>query len=197
MDNFNPALTSIQVNVAENRTPNSPLDPFRKLQEAFASLIYAFGGSSFKTYGGCLFRGSYGAVLPTSLPTNPDNSLVISAAGLRPYSASNPATNTIAISPNLFTNPTLFLHLPHLATGSYYINFSIPLLSIIGLNSMDKLLPTRSINSLQLQVMTSPLLPVVSYCTAVATQPGISAPVIHQFVLNMRYIDVGDARVFT
>ena len=99
MDNFNPALTSVQVNIAGNRIPNRPLDPSRKPQEAFSSLIQAFGGASYKNYGGCLFRGSYGATLP-ALPSNPDNSLVILASGLRAYSASNSTNNTIAISPN-------------------------------------------------------------------------------------------------
>lgn len=84
------------------------------------------------------------------------------------------------------------IDLPHAATGTYSMNFAIPLLSIIGLNGGDKLLPIGSIGNLQLQVQTSNVLPVASYCTAVTTQPVITAPSLSEFTLNMKYIDVGD-----
>ena len=89
------------------------------------------------------------------------------------------------------TNTMTGIDLPHAATNISYFNFCIPLCSIIGLNC-DKLIPVGYLQNLQLQLQTANILPVASYCTAVATQPVISAPVLDQFTLNMKYIDVGD-----
>jgi hypothetical protein len=86
-------------------------------------------------------------------------------------------------------NTTTGLDLP-LAVGTYYFNFAVPLISIIGLNT-DKLIPVGAIQNLQLQMMTANVLPVSTYCTALTTSAVWSAPVLDQFSLNMRYIDVG------
>lgn len=90
------------------------------------------------------------------------------------------------------TNSSTGIDLPWSTAGTYYYNFAVPLISIIGLNS-DKLIPVGVIQNLQLQMMTANVLPVGSFCTsgALTTQPVISAPVLDQFTLNMRYIDVG------
>ena len=89
------------------------------------------------------------------------------------------------------TNTNAGIDLPHVSANTYYFNFAIPLISIIGLNTENKLIPVGSIQNLQLQIMTSQVLPYASHCTAVVTQPVISAPVLDQFSLNMRYIDIG------
>lgn len=78
-----------------------------------------------------------------------------------------------------------------LAAGTYYYNFCVPLLSIIGLNS-DKLIPVGAIQNLQLQMMTAAQVPVAFFGGSVAhTSGSISAPVLDQFSLNMKYVDIG------
>lgn len=85
------------------------------------------------------------------------------------------------------------LNLGHTGTTTYRYNFSIPLLSVIGINGGDKLLPIGSLNNLQIQLTTANQHPIASYCTAVATQPVFSTGVtLDNFSLNMKYIDVGD-----
>lgn len=77
------------------------------------------------------------------------------------------------------------------ATGNFYYNFSIPLISVIGLNSPDKLFPIGSLNNLQLQMQTSSLLPFASYTNATLTAGGVMNVTLDQFSLNMKYIDIG------
>ena len=95
----------------------------------------------------------------------------------------------VSISMGSDTNSQTGIDLP-LAAGTYYFNFAVPLISIIGLNT-DKLIPVGAIQNLQLQMMTANVLPVATYCTALTTSAVWSAPVLDQFSLNMRYIDVG------
>ena len=79
------------------------------------------------------------------------------------------------------------------ATVPIRVNFSIPLLSFIGINCPDKLFPIGSVNNLQLQLQTASLYPLVSYCTVVpTTMPTIGGFTLSEFSLNMKYIDVGD-----
>ena len=78
------------------------------------------------------------------------------------------------------------------AVNTYRYNFNIPLCSIIGYNS-DKLFPIGSINNLQLQMVTAQNLPLVSFCTAVTTQPVFTGGFkLSEFQLNLKYLDVGD-----
>lgn len=78
------------------------------------------------------------------------------------------------------------------ATGTFRYNFSIPLLSVIGVNT-DKFFPVGSVNNLQLQMTTASLIPIITYCSAVATPITLTgAPTLSEFRLNMKYIDVGD-----
>lgn len=79
-------------------------------------------------------------------------------------------------------------------TGTFYWNFSIPLLSIIGLNlanTSNKLLPVGSIGNLMLRMTTSNQLPFSSYCTAVTTQP-VYTVALDNFNLNLTYVNIGD-----
>ena len=77
--------------------------------------------------------------------------------------------------------------------GTYRYSFCLPLLSVIGINTSDKLFPVGSVNNLQLILGTANICPVVTYCTTVPTaQPVIGAFTLSEFVLNMKYIDVGD-----
>ena len=79
-----------------------------------------------------------------------------------------------------------------LAAQTYRYNFSIPLLSMIGINS-DKLFPVGMLNNLQLQMTTATLLPIVNYCTVVTTNPVFSTNfTLSEFSLNLKYIDIGE-----
>ena len=82
------------------------------------------------------------------------------------------------------------------ATGTFYYNFSVPLISIIGINTAGtsgKLFPVGSVSNLLLRLQTTSLLPFASYCTVAA--PGVQ-PVFNvtldNFNLNMTYINIGD-----
>lgn len=78
------------------------------------------------------------------------------------------------------------------AAGAYRFNFCIPLISLIGLNT-EKYFPIGSVNNMQLQLTTANLCPIVTYCTAVATNATLTvAPTLSEFRLNMKYLDVGD-----
>jgi hypothetical protein len=78
------------------------------------------------------------------------------------------------------------------AAAAYRFNFCIPLISLIGL-STEKFFPIGSVNNMQLQLTTANLCPIVTYCTAVATNATLTvAPTLSEFRLNMKYLDVGD-----
>lgn len=70
------------------------------------------------------------------------------------------------------------IELPHANTGTFYFTFTIPLMCILGQSTHDKWLPVGLMQNLQLFLNTASQLPVASYCTAVTTQPVISAPVL-------------------
>ena len=84
----------------------------------------------------------------------------------------------------------------------YRMNFTIPLLCLIGCNSIDKFFIGKtissakesigSINNLQLQLQTANIMPIVSFCTIAPTLLTINAFSLSDFSLNMKYIDVGD-----
>lgn len=97
----------------------------------------------------------------------------------------------ISVAMGADTNTANGIELAHSATGSYRYNFCLPLLSIIGAGS-DKFFPIGAVNNMQLQMTTANLMPLVSYCTAITTQPAFSAFTLSEFTLNMKYIDVGD-----
>jgi hypothetical protein len=98
----------------------------------------------------------------------------------------------ITIGMGTDTNGANGIDLAHASTGTYRYNFSIPLLSMIGINS-DKLFPVGMVNNLQLQMITSTLLPIVAYCTAITTNPVFSQNfTLSEFSLNMKYVDIGD-----
>lgn len=79
-----------------------------------------------------------------------------------------------------------------MAATSYKYNFSIPLLSMIGINS-DKLFPVGMINNLNLQMTTSTLLPCIFYNSAFTSAPVISVPfTLSEFSLNLKYVDIGE-----
>jgi hypothetical protein len=84
------------------------------------------------------------------------------------------------------------IDIAHTGTTSYRYNFCIPLLSVIGVNSPDKLFPIGSVNNLQLVMTTANIVPIVSFCTAVATQPTFTPFTLSEFQLNLKYCDVGD-----
>lgn len=89
-------------------------------------------------------------------------------------------------------NSTAGVELGHASISTFRYNFSIPLISMIGINS-DKLFPVGMVNNLQLQMTTATLLPIVAYCTAVATQPVFSQNfLLSEFSLNLKYVDIGE-----
>jgi len=79
------------------------------------------------------------------------------------------------------------------AKTSYY-TFTVPLLSILGLNNIDgKLFPVGAIGNINLQMQTANLYPIATYCSvAPTTMPSYSA-LLDNFVLNMKYIDIGQS----
>lgn len=99
-DGINCAATSLQLSISGIKTPNKPLNPSQKPSECYASLISAFGGLNYKTFGGCQYRGAYGATIP-SLPTNSDQMMVVPAAGVRAVSSTDTTTEQIVRFPNM------------------------------------------------------------------------------------------------
>lgn len=97
----------------------------------------------------------------------------------------------ISIAMGADSNSANGQEIAHGTLGSYKYTFCIPLLSILGVNS-DKMFPVGSVNNLQLVMTTANLTPLVSYCTAITTQPVFTPFVLSEFQLNMKYIDVGD-----
>ena len=88
------------------------------------------------------------------------------------------------------------IDLPHAATATHQISFTIPLMSIIGQNNQSgKYLPIGLINNLQLFMTTSALLPVTTQCTAVTTAAVFTTPTLSQFSLNLKYVDIGSNAV--
>jgi hypothetical protein len=100
----------------------------------------------------------------------------------------------LSVSMGCDSNSANGIDLPFNALGTYRMNFTIPLLSVIGANCPDKFFPIGSLNNVQLQLQTANLMPIVSYCgtTAITTQPVINAFSLSEFTLNMKYVDVGD-----
>lgn len=100
-------------------------------------------------------------------------------------------TGGIGICMSADTNSLSGIDLPTDA-AAYRFNFCIPLISLIGINT-EKYFPVGSVNNLQLQMTTANLIPIVTYCTAVATNVALTvAPTLSEFRLNMKYVDVGD-----
>jgi len=89
-------------------------------------------------------------------------------------------------------NSNTGLDIAHASITSQYYTFCMPLMSIIGQNTSEKWIPIGSINSLSLQLTTSALLPMTTYCTAIATQP-VQAFTLDSFQLNLKYVDIGYA----
>lgn len=85
------------------------------------------------------------------------------------------------------------IDLPWSVAGTYRFSFCIPLLSVIGVNTSDKLFPVGSVNNLQLVMGTTNIIPINTYCTTASTTfPVLSPFTLQEFVLNLKYIDVGD-----
>jgi len=97
----------------------------------------------------------------------------------------------ISIAMGADSNSANGQEIAHTGTTTYRYTYCIPLLSVIGVNS-EKMFPVGSVNNLQLVMTTANITPLVSYCTAVATQPVFTPFVLNEFQLNMKYIDVGD-----
>lgn len=98
----------------------------------------------------------------------------------------------ISIAMGCDSNSNTGIELGHASISTFRYNFSIPLLSMIGVNS-DKLFPVGMVNNLQLQMTTATILPIVAYCTAVATQPVFAQNfTLSEFSLNLKYVDIGD-----
>ena len=99
----------------------------------------------------------------------------------------------VSIAMGTDSNSANGIELAHASTGTFRYNFTIPLLSIIGVNS-DKLFPIGMVNNLQLQMTTATLLPIVAYATVVGTQPVFSQNfLLSEFSLNLKYIDIGES----
>lgn len=97
----------------------------------------------------------------------------------------------ISIAMGADSNSANGQEIAHGTIATYKYTFCIPLLSVIGVNS-DKMFPVGSVNNLQLVMTTANLTPLVSYCTAITTQPVFTPFTLNEFQLNMKYVDVGD-----
>lgn len=74
---------------------------------------------------------------------------------------------------------------------TYFFSFTIPLLSVIGVNS-DKHFPIGMTKGMQLVMHTSDTIPIANYCTTIpTTQPVFSQITLDSFSLNLRYVNVG------
>lgn len=98
-DAWNPALTSLQLSIAGWKRPQRPLNPLQRPAEAFTCYMSAHGAASLKSYGGTMDRSGYGATLP-SIPAGSDDMMCLPAAGLRPRSQTNTATDEIVEDPH-------------------------------------------------------------------------------------------------
>ena len=101
-------------------------------------------------------------------------------------------TGGISIAMGADSNSASGLDLSTVAAQSFRYNFSIPLLSMIGINS-DKLFPVGMVNNLQLQMTTATILPIITFCTTMTTQAVFSSPfTLSEFSLNLKYVDIGE-----
>jgi hypothetical protein len=105
-------------------------------------------------------------------------------------------TGGLGVCCGVDSNSANGIEIGHAAIANYRYNFTIPLISVLGVNT-DKMIPIGSLNNLQLQMTTANLYPFVSYCTAVAApgtgiQPVFANMLLSEFSLNLKYIDVGD-----
>jgi hypothetical protein len=99
----------------------------------------------------------------------------------------------ISVAMGADSNSANGIDLPFTPTGSYRYSFTIPLMSVIGVNS-DKLFPVGLSSKLMLQLTTAKALPFVTYCFNNPTQQPVLSPIVlSEFQLNLRYIDVGQS----
>jgi hypothetical protein len=99
----------------------------------------------------------------------------------------------ISVAAGADTNSYTGLDITTFTAGTYYINFAIPLLSVIGLNTRDKLFPVGSCGALMLAMQTSANLPISSYCSAITTAGVINNITLDQMSLNLKYVDIGES----
>jgi hypothetical protein len=68
-------------------------------------------------------------------------------------------------------------------TPTYYLNFSVPITTLLGLNSLTNgiLFPVGSVVNLQLELITAQILPIVTFCTAQPAAAGGSPHFYCQF----------------
>ena len=88
------------------------------------------------------------------------------------------------------------VNLNFLQTGIQYYTFTVPLISIIGLNTAGvsgKLFPVGSVSNLLLRIGTTPLLPFSTHATGtLITTPPIFQVTLDSFNLNMSYVNIGE-----
>ncbi len=106
--------------------------------------------------------------------------------------------NGLSISMGCDSNSANGIDLNFTSVSTQKYNFCIPLLSIIGANTVDKFFPVGAVNNLQLFLTTANLYPLVSYVLLASsqtiTQPAFGQQfTLSEFSLNMKYIDIGDA----
>ena len=72
------------------------------------------------------------------------------------------------------SNSMTGIDIPFGTAATYYFNFSLPLVSLIGINANQKLFPIGLLTNLQLVMQTNAFLPISTYCTAVSVQPAMT-----------------------
>ena len=73
---------------------------------------------------------------------------------------------------------------------TYYINVSLPLVSLIGVNYNTKMFPVGMLQNLSLQVLTNQFAPISFYCSAVTGQPAATMT-LDTWSLCLKYVDLG------
>jgi hypothetical protein len=194
---FNAQVVSFTIPTPSSNNPSIFLDP--KDTTLSFSLTYTVSTASSLTAGTCNLISSAASFIDTLvLYSNNQPIETINQYGLlQNYLLQNTVSLSekqggVSVSMGSDSNSATGMNLAHAATGTYRYNFCIPLISIIGINS-DKLIPISAIDNLQLQITTSSTCPVVTMCSAAATNVAFSAGFsLVDWNLNLKYVNIGE-----
>lgn len=161
-------------------------------------LAYTVGTASNVTDGKCNLIGGFSSLFE-SLTLTSNNTPIEQVANYGPlFNQLMSATVNLAeraggisIAAGADNSTTTGVDITVSATGTRYMNFSIPLLSIIGLNTKDKLFPIGSCGAMSLALQTVAILPIATHCSALTTAGAITAITLDSMTLNLKYVDIG------
>ncbi len=102
--------------------------------------------------------------------------------------------NSLSICMGCYSNSGTGIEIICHTAGVRRYKFTIPLLSILGCNNIEKFIPIGAINNLQLFLTTANVLPIIASHTSnpLTTNPAATNGFnLIDFQLNLKYIDVG------